>query len=141
MKYLSKVLVVAIVLLAVGTLSSSIRADESPVGKFKLLHPTKWNNTLLPAGDYTLSRTGAAPNLLFVRGEKQTLYVTISGKLDCRTCRKELLNLLVQDDNRFVTSLDMAGFHVDFKVRQADREELGKAPAQSEQVAVHVDPN
>jgi hypothetical protein len=144
MRYLSKVFVVTIGLLAIGALSSSARADDSLVGKFKLSHPAKWNNTVLPAGDYTLFRTAANRNMLFVRGAKQTLYVTIASKLDCRTCQSGSLNLVLQGDNRFVTSLNLPGFHVDFKVRQSPadtREELGKIPAPSEQLAVQVDPN
>jgi hypothetical protein len=144
MRYLSKAFVVVIGLLAIGALSSSVRADGSLVGKFTLHHPAKWNNTVLPAGDYTLFRTERNADLLFVRGAKQTLYVPIFGKSDCKTCQSGSLSLAVQGDNRFVTSLEMAGFHVGFKVRQspAERgEELGKVLAASEQVAIHVDPN
>jgi hypothetical protein len=143
MRYLSKALVVAIGLLAIGALSSSVRADNSLMGKFTLHHPAKWNNTVLPAGDYTLSRAQTNANLLLVRGEQQALQVFIYSKSDCKTCQSGSLNLVVQGDNRFVTSLDMAGFHMNFKVRQSPSErgeELSKVPAPSEQVAIHLDP-
>jgi len=142
MRYLSKAFVVAIGFLAIGALSSSVRADGTLVGKFKLVSPAKWNNTMLPAGNYTLSRTEMNPNLLFVQGAKQTLYVTIAGKSECRACESGSLNLVVRGDNRFVTSLNLPGFRVDFKARQspAERgEELSKVSAPSEQVAVHLD--
>jgi hypothetical protein len=143
MRYLSKAFVVAIGLLAIGALSSSVsvRADNSLIGKFTLHHPAKWNNTLLPAGDYTLSRAQTNTNLLLVRGEQQTLHVLISGKSDCKTCQTSSLNLAVLGDNRVVTSLDLAGFRLNFKVRQSPAEtgeEFGKIPSPSEQVAVHV---
>jgi hypothetical protein len=143
MRYVSKAFVVAIGLLAIGALSSSVRADNSLIGKFTLHHPAKWNNTVLPAGDYTLFRTERNADLLFVRGAKQTLYVPIFAKSDCKTCRSGSLSLAVQGDNRFVTSLDMAGFHVDFQARQSPAEdgELSKVATPSEQVAIHVDPN
>ena len=50
------------------------------------------------------------------------------------------MKVAVQDDNRVVTSMDLPGFHVNFNNRQsaAQREQLVKTPAASEQVAVHV---
>ena len=143
MRYLSKAFVIAVGLLAIVLLSSSIRANDVLVGKFTLPHPTQWNNTTLPAGDYTFSvaRGQADTKVLSVHGAKQALTMLIFAQSACETCRNGALKVAVQDDNRVVTSLDLPGYHLNFKVRQsaAERgEELAKTPMPSEQVAVRV---
>jgi hypothetical protein len=143
MRYLSKAFVIAVGLLAIVLLSSSIRANDVLVGKFTLPHPTEWNNTMLAAGDYTFSvaRGQADTKVLSVHGAKQDLAILIFAQSACETCRNGALTVTVQDDNRSVTSLDLPGFHLNFKVRQsaAERgEQLAKTPMPSEQVAVRV---
>jgi hypothetical protein len=62
----------------------------------------------------------------------------------CERCQSGALKLAVQGDNRVVTSLDLPGFHMDFKASRsaAQKEEQShKATAPTEQVAVHVDSN
>jgi len=147
MRLLSKLFVVAVGLLAIGLGSSSARADEALAGKFTLSHPTQWNQTVLPAGDYTftLARTQIKNvNLLVVNGAKQKVNLFVYGEWACENCRTASLNLAERGDQFAVTSLEMAGFHVNFKVRQptgARGEELAKKPQPSEQVAIHVDSN
>jgi hypothetical protein len=131
---------------AVSLLSSSVRANDVLVGKFTLAHSTQWNKTVLPAGDYTftLARTMTDRDMLVVRGAKQALIVMINSQSACGTCQNNSLKVAVQGDNHFVTSLDLTGFHVDFKARKsaaADREILAKTPVQSEQIAVQVNPD
>jgi hypothetical protein len=144
MRYLSKAFVVAVCLLAVGLSSSPASAADVLAGKFTLTHATQWNDTVLPAGDYTfrVARTVTNADLLTVHGAKQAVNLYIYNESACRTCQTASLNLAVRNDNRVVTSLDLPGFHVNFKVRQSaaeKREELAKTTAPSEQVAVHVD--
>jgi hypothetical protein len=91
-----------------------------------------------------LARTESDANKLLIRGAKQTLDIMVFGESACQTCRGGALKIAVQDENRVVTSLDLPGFHINFKVRGSaaeSREELGKAPAPSELIAVHVSPN
>jgi len=142
MRCLSKAFVVVVCLLAVGLSSSPVPAADVLAGKFTLPHATQWNDTVLPAGDYTfrVARTLTNADLLMVHGiEVVNLY--IYNESTCRTCQTASLNLAVRNDNRVVTSLDLPGFHVNFKVHQSaaeKREDLAKTPASSEQVAVHV---
>jgi hypothetical protein len=142
MRSLSKVFIVAVALLAIGLLSSSVSAHSVLVGKFTLPHPTQWKNTVLPAGDYTfeLARTQTDMNVLSVRGAKNTLDILIFAQSACETCRSGELKVAMQGDNRVVTSLDLPGFHVNFKVHESPAE-FAKTPALSEQVAVHVATN
>jgi hypothetical protein len=145
MRFLSRVFVVAVGLLAIGLVSSLVLAKTLLVGTFTLSHPTQLKNAMLPAGDYTfkLAGTQTDTNLLTVRGAKKTVDIMIFAQSACETCRSGALKVAVQGDNRAVTSLDLPGFHVDFKVRQstAEREESSKVPASMEQVAVHVNAN
>ena len=143
MRYLSKVFTVAVGLLAFGVLSSSVRANDMLAGTFALTSPTQWKNTVLPAGDYTftLVRTQSDTHLLSVRGEKKVLDILVFAQSTCETCRSSALKVAVQGDNRAVSSLELPGFHMNFKIRQSAAEkgeDLAKAPARSEQVAVRV---
>ncbi len=143
MRYLSKVFTVAVGLLAIGVLSSSVRANDMLVGTFALPSPTQWKNTVLPAGDYTftLARTQTDTDVLSVRGEKKVLDILVFAQSACGTCRSSALKVAVQGDNRAVTSMELPGYHMNFKVRQsaAERgEDLAKTPARSEQIAVRV---
>jgi hypothetical protein len=49
----------------------------------------------------------------------------------------------MQAGARVVTSMELPGFHVDFNGNHspAEKEEMGKNAASSEQIAVHVDGN
>jgi hypothetical protein len=147
MRYLSRCFVIAVGLLAIGLASSAVHADEALAGKFKLTHSIQWDNTMLPAGDYTfsLSRTQSKNlNLLEVRGAKRKVSLFVRGEWSCETCQHAAIYLSVQGDHYAATSVDMAGFHANIKVRQLvglQGEELAKTPATTEQIAVHVNPN
>ena len=147
MRYLSKFSLVAVGFLAIGLMSSSASANNDALGgKFTLPHSTQWDNTMLPAGNYTfmLTRTQTKDmNELTVRGEKQKVTLFVRGEWSCENCQNAKLNLAPRGNQYVVTSMEMAGFHANFKVRQSasSREELAKNPQRSEQVAIHVDPN
>ena len=100
---------------------------------------------MLPAGDYTfkLSRTQTDTNRLSIHGKQKAMDMLVFAQSACETCRNGALELAVNGNNRVVTSLELPGFHVDFKsLNGAQREQqMGKAPARSEQVAVHIDGN
>src|SRR5579863_4928984 len=115
MRYLSKVFIVAVGLLAIGGISSSLRADDMLVGSFTLHHPAQWNKTVLPAGTYKfkLVRTQTDAKMLLVSGAKQSINLYVFAQSACETCRNAALTLAVQGDHRVVTSLSLPGFHVD----------------------------
>ena len=154
MRSLSKALVVTVGLFFIGVFSSSVRANELPkmvgndkvMGSFTLAHPTQWNNTMLPAGDYTFSvnRGMADTNVLSVQGAKQGFTMFFSSQSACKTCTTTALRVAVQDDNRVVTSLDLPGFHVNFNNRQSapeQREQLVRTPTMPQQIATRVAAN
>jgi hypothetical protein len=143
MRYLSKILVVAVGLLAIGGISSSVRANDMLAGTFTLHHPTQWNKTMLPAGTYKfkLVRTQTDANMLVVSGEKQSMDIYVFAQSACETCRNAGLTLQVQGDRRFVTSLSLPGFRVDFGVRGTlmdAKAEADNSTPYSEQIDVSV---
>jgi hypothetical protein len=145
MRRLSKMFVIAVGLLAVIVLSSSLYANDV-LGTFTLSHPTQWNNTMLAPGDYTLrvTRTQSNADLLMIRGEKQTFNWFIYPEPACSTCQHDSLSLEVRGEDRVVTSLELMGFHADFDSHESAKErekQLGKTRAHSEQVAVKVNSN
>jgi hypothetical protein len=145
MRYLPKIFVVTVCLLAVTVLSSSLYADDMLMGSFTLPHPTQWNKTMLAPGDYTfrVTRTVSNTNLLTIRSAKQAFVSLIYLESACATYCSGSLNVEVHDDNRVVTSLDLMGYHVDVKGHMSAHEreqEVRKAPVNSERVAFRIDP-
>jgi hypothetical protein len=144
----SKVFVIVVGLLAIGLSSASIRANGNDVqaGKFTLPHPTRMNGVVLPAGDYTfrLKRTQSNAETLVIRhSNQQVLSFLVYPESACETCRDASLNLAVLGNFREVTSMDLAGHHVDLNLHKSASasQESVKIQVQSEQVAVQVDPN
>lgn len=146
MRYLSKILTVAVALLAIGGISSSVRANDMLAGSFTLRHPAQWNKTMLPAGTYKfkLVRTQTDANMLEITGEKQSIDIYVFAQSACETCRNAALTLTVQGDRRVVTSLSLPGFHVDFGVRGTlvdAKVQMDNSTPYSEQIDVSVNPN
>jgi hypothetical protein len=145
MRTISKALVLVVGLLSIGVLASSVFADGSLlVGTFKLTHSTQWNSTLLPAGEYQfkLTRSQTGTNMLVITGQKQTLNLLVLPQNVCDSCKTEALRTMVQGDTRIVTSLDLPGYHLDFKVPRMEeaKETTSNSSAWIEQVAVHANP-
>ena len=146
MRSLSKALLVAAGVFAIGAASSPVSAKTFLAGTFTLAHPTQWKNTVLPAGSYTfkLAGTQSDANLLSVRGGSKFLDVLVFAQSACANCQDADLKIAVNGGNRVVTALDLPGFHVEFNGRRSPAEkeqQLGKKAVSSEQVAVHVDSN
>jgi len=142
MRIFSRALVVVVGLLCIGVLSSSVLADNLMVGTFKLSHPTRWNGKLLPAGDYQFKLTRAQwdVNMLVISGEKQSLNVMVFAQSACESCKSEALRTMVQGDSRIVTSLDLPGYHLEFKNPRMEeaKETTSDTSSWVEQVAIHV---
>jgi hypothetical protein len=147
MRFLVKASLVAAGLFAIGALSSNVSANNAMSGTFTLSQPTEWKNNMLPAGNYTIhmARSDSDTSVLRVRGPKQapSFNIMVPAQAACESCKSGALKLAMQGKTRAVTSMDLPGYHMDFQLGQpmGDRREMGKAPAASEQVAVHMDQN
>src|SRR5271169_4107853 len=143
MRYLSKFLVVAVGLLAIGGISSSVRANDMMAGSFTLRHPAQWNKTMLPAGTYKfkLIRTQTDANMLVVSGEKQSMDIYVFAQSACETCKNAGLTIEVQGDHQVITSLSLPGFRVNFSARGTlvdAKAPVDNATPYSEQIDVRV---
>lgn len=143
MRYISKILVVAVGLLAIGGMSSTVRANDMLDGTFTLNRPAQWNKTVLPAGTYQfkLVRTQSDANLLVVSGAKQSMDIYVFAQSACETCRNAALTILVQGDHRIVTALSLPGFHLDFSSRAAlvdAKAQADNSTPYSEQIDIQV---
>jgi hypothetical protein len=141
----SKLFVIAVALMAVTALSSSVYANDVFVGSFTLPYPAEWNHTVLPAGDYTfrMVTTETTTKVLLVSGAKQTLDLFVSPVWMCKDCSSASLNLMKHGESHVVTAFNLPGFHVKFEAPRAPREgdkQFAKVQS-SEQVAVHVNTN
>jgi hypothetical protein len=144
----TKFSLLAAALMAVTLLSSSVRANDLLTGRFTLTQSAQWNNTLLPAGSYTIQmrRTLSTSNLLLVRGEKESVSMLVGYGTPCANCGDGSIKMVSLGDLNVVTSIDIAGIHENFEIRKSARqreEEMAKnnQKPSSEQIAVHVDPN
>jgi hypothetical protein len=143
MRYLSKILVVAVALLAIVGIGSSVRANDMLAGTFTLRHPAQWNKTLLPAGTYKfkLIRTQTDANMLVVSGEKQSMDLYVFAQSACETCKNAGLTIEVQGDHHVVTSLSLPGFRVNFSSRGTlvdAKAQVDNSTPYSEQIDVSV---
>ena len=144
MRSLSRALVVAIALFAIGMLSSSASANTLLTGTFKLNRPAQWNGTSLPAGEYQFKLTSGQTdaNTLTISGGKQNLTMLVYAHNACETCKTVTLKMTVQGDSRVVTSMELPGYHLDFKKPRAENAQEASADTSSwvEQISADVDP-
>jgi hypothetical protein len=143
MRNLHRALLFAVGLL-VGFASSTAFAGPTVIGTFTLSRPAQWNGTTLPAGDYQfrMAPTQSDTNMLIVTGSKQTLNVLVFAHNTCESCKSVALKMTVQGDNRIITSMDLPGYHLDFKMPHAEnaKETVSDSSSWVEQVNVKVDP-
>ena len=130
--------------LTFGLAASSAFAAPMVVGAFTLSRPAVWNGTMLPAGDYQfrMTPTQSDTNMLVVTGNKQTLNVLVFAHNTCESCKSVALKMTVQGDSRIISSMDLPGYHLDFKMPHMEnaKETANDSTAWVEQVNVKVDP-
>jgi hypothetical protein len=144
MRTFSRALVVAVALFSFGMLSSSASANTLLSGTFKLNRPAQWTGATLPAGAYqfklTTGQTDA--NTLVISGGKQSLSMLVYAHNACESCKTVTLKMTVQGDSRVVTSMDLPGYHLDFKKPRMENAQDAAADTSSwvEQISAQVDP-
>ena len=141
----TRALVVAVGLLSIGMLCLPAFANTLMAGSFSLRHPTMWNGTMLQAGDYQfkMTRTQTDVNMLVISGEKQTLNVMVFAQAACESCKNESLRMTVQGSSRIVTSLDLPGYHLEFKTPRMEnaKETVADSSPWVEQIPLNVNDN
>ncbi len=149
MRFMTKVVCLAVGFCAIGLGSSAVRANDLMTGSFTLTSATQWDKTMLPAGNYTftLARTLSDAKILKIRGQKQAMNVIVVGDAWCPTaCSKSSLSLDVNGGVAYVRSMNLMGYRENFPFdahAAVRNQEMAKnsAQPQPEQVAIHVDEN
>jgi hypothetical protein len=130
--------------LLVGFASSTAFAGPVVVGTFTLRQPAQWNGTTLLAGDYQFKMTPSQTdtNTLVITGGKQTLSMLVFAHNTCDSCKTVVLKMTVQGESRTITSMDLPGYHLDFKAPRMEnaKESAGDSSSWVEQVNVRTDP-
>jgi hypothetical protein len=109
-------------------------------GSFTLPVAAEWQNTRLPAGDYTFSMNSVGfPMQIRVEGENGAVYVGSVGTSQQNSGEKSFLILEQRGDSKFVRELYLAqlGLHVRYYVPSQPKDELlAKGPAKTERLSV-----
>ncbi len=111
MKQLYKFAMVALALCLSAGLGKAQNAYE---GKFTLPFEARWQNAVLPAGDYTISlRSAVVPYTMFVRGAgKSVIIMGLSGN-EKTISEKSALTLMRVGDSYVVRSLEAGQIGLD----------------------------
>ena len=123
----------ALVPLALCLLAGAGKAQNAYQGKFTLPFEARWQNAVLPAGDYTISMPSAtAPYTMFVRGAgKSVIILGVSGN-ERVVSEKSELTLVKLGDSYVVRSLDAGqiGLDIDYSIgsSHAPRTAIVKVP-------------
>ena len=110
-------------------------AQNAYQGKFTLPFEARWQNVVLPAGNYTISMPSAtAPYTMFVRGGgKSVMILGISGN-ERAVSEKSELTLIKLGDSYVVRSLDAGqiGLDIDYSTgsSHAPRTAIVKVPVE-----------
>jgi hypothetical protein len=114
MKQLYKFAMVALALCLSAGLG---KAQNAYQGKFTLPFEARWQNAVLPAGDYTISlRSAIVPYTMFVRGGgKSVMILGVSGN-EKSISEKSALTLIKVGDRYVVRSLEAGqiGLDIDY---------------------------
>jgi hypothetical protein len=95
------------------------KAQNAYEGKFTLPFKARWQNAVLPAGDYTISmHSAAAPYTMFVRGAgKSVIIMGVSGN-EKTISEKSALMVIKLGDSYVVRSLEAGemGLDIDYSI-------------------------
>lgn len=131
-----------VILGALLTVFACAAANAQPAftGKFVLPQEVRWNQAVLPAGEYSIEMSSlSAPAVLRSKTTNKTYYTTQPIFSDCQN-NAPLLHVKVRGNQRSVSSLDIPEVHrtLIFEApSKADRESLAKAGI-SETVVVEI---
>jgi hypothetical protein len=111
------------------------KAQNAYQGKFSLPFEVRWQNAVLPAGDYTFTMPSArVPYTMFIRGEgKSVIILAVSGN-ERTVSEKSELTLVKIGDSYVVRSLEAGqiGLDIDYSAgsRRATHTALVRVPVE-----------
>ncbi len=131
--------IAAVALAAIGAYPSPAAAQAAAEGKFTLPYEVKWQDVVLPAGDYTFTLASAdRPARLIIRGPRGPMFVVAITTNERNTKGKSALTVERHDGTLFVRDLYVAFLDRTFlfRVPKISKEEEARGPVTSEEVLV-----
>jgi hypothetical protein len=118
--------------------SAKPAAAQAFKGSFTLPTEVRWQNAVLPAGDYTFTMNSAAyPSTIVIRGNNQSAMVMTVGLSDKIVETPSRLSIERRGQTRFVRELYLAEIHLHLSYSVPKSEEsklLALGPATTEQI-------
>jgi hypothetical protein len=134
--------VVAVGLLAVGTSVSPAAAQGISAfeGKFTLQSEVRWQDRVLPAGDYSFSiNSVTSPAQIVLRGPDGAQILLSTSRSDGHTGQQSSLTIERRGDSSYVRELYLAPLGVHFRYRAPEipaEKLLAQGPATIERVLI-----
>jgi hypothetical protein len=140
--FMNRVLVLAAFALAVVCASAiPVSAQVACQGHFTLSHEVRWQNAILPPGDYSFEmKSVAAPSLITVKGPNGSQFITATVA-DDKNIDQSMLIVENRGGRSTVSELRLSAIGRSFRyaVPKAPKEaEVAQSPATSEQILVAV---
>lgn len=135
--------IAAIGFLAACTFVTSASAQNAVGGSFTLSHEIRWQNAVLPAGDYTFAlRSATRSTPMVVTGPNGSVFQLASVVSESKTNQRSMLILENRGGTSFVREMRLAeaGLDIRYSVPKIPRneKELAQGPASTEQVLLAV---
>ena len=120
--YLKQLSKLALVPLALCLSAGLGKAQNAYQGKFTLPFEARWQNAILPAGDYTISMYSAtAPYTMFVRGAGKSVIIQGISANEKTESEKSQLILMKLGDSYVVRSLQAGQIGLDIRYSAGSR--------------------
>jgi hypothetical protein len=133
-----RIFTVAVLGLFAVCASAKPAAAQAFKGSFTLPTDVRWQNAVLPAGDYTFSMESAAlPSTIVIRGKNRSAVVMTVGLSGKPMETPSRLSIERRGQTRFVRELYLAEIHLHlfYSVpKSEDSEFLAQGPATTEQI-------
>lgn len=136
-----RILTIAAIGLFVAGACLSPTAQGIPAqGKFTLSNEVRWQDIVLPAGDYSFSMESAAtPAQILLRGPNGAHFIFSAGRSEDQKTQQSFLTIVRRGDSGYVRELYLAplGVHFTYDVPKIPKEQLlAQGPATTEQVLI-----
>jgi hypothetical protein len=131
--------IVAIGLIALCAAPNRVAAQDAYKGRFTLDNDVRWNQAVLPAGEYTFSlKSSAVPAQILIHGPKGFVIVMTSARSTRDTDGVSTLTVQRRGGTRFISDLYVAELGMDFRysVPKLPHNEIAQGPQSTEKVLV-----
>ena len=133
-----RIFTIAVLGLLAVCASAKPAAAQAFKGRFKLPTEVRWQNAVLPAGDYTFTMNSAAyPSTIVIRGKDRSAVVITVGHSGKPMDMPSHLQIERRGQTRFVRELYLADLHLHLRYavpKSENSELLAQGPATTERI-------